>query len=669
MRDSFEVRLRSEQQAYLTTYLIRELQSAADAKGANDAEVAYWHLLYEQARTRTGKAAPWPDAADLTSYLASEKVDALHARIMRTIWTEPIWTVEGWGDAADRAPFVEEFHQWKAEEERLQGVLDKLVLISLIEPRGLLEVSEGTEQRQTRSRVRARALTDPTTGGLLYDEDGQPQAEIGPDGKYVEAGEADVAIEMDVDTTDAVRSGPNYRIIPYADSIIMPGHARDRHDIWGYGKRFTRRLGELLRQSRGREAIYDAAAIEKMGATPDQETSLSVARSGMTVSEATGPTAEKELWELLVLLDLNLVFEQASLPGLKSATYTGERWYVVTLHLPTAQLLRIQHDDIDRSRYLPVILFPRTDRVTEGFSTIGHKLISVIEEHTALRNMRADRGALANGAPIKRLQGALWDPYEQPWGPKAVIDVRAMQEIEPVIVPDVTNALIDAEQTCERTAERILGVNDISSGQVSQESRTLGEVQMATEQSFVRMDLITRRFNEFMEELAQVRHVIWVRMLADRPTGVAASRSMTAGLEGRGVSIDQYLPNGQVTASLLQGAFRFKPRGSVETADPARQRADTISLIQVLPALLQLFPILAPMFQTPQAGRAFLRQVLRTFRWENTQAILGSPSQDLQASQLAELGPMLLQMMAQAGGGAPMMGGGVPGLAPPEMPQ
>ena len=34
------------------------------------------------------------------------------------------------------APLVEEFHQWKAEEERLQGVIDKLVLQALIEPRG-----------------------------------------------------------------------------------------------------------------------------------------------------------------------------------------------------------------------------------------------------------------------------------------------------------------------------------------------------------------------------------------------------------------------------------------------------------------------------------------------------------------------------------------------------
>ena len=657
-RDSFEIRLTEEQQTALTHYLLRELQNALDAKASQDVEVDYWHLLYEQARTRTGRNAPWPDAADLTSYLGPEKVDALQARIMRTIWTDPIWAVEGGGDAANRAPYVEEFHQWKAEEERLQSVLDKLSLISLIEPRGLLEVSEGTDLRVTRTQIQAKAQTDPLTGGLLYDEEGKPQPEMGPEGKYLEAGPQDVGIQVDVDTREPVRSGPNYRILPYRDSVVFPGHARDKQEVWGYGKRFYKRYGELQRQAAGQGALYDADAIDKMGTTAEKESTDALARSRTSIGDTQGPTAPKELWECQVLLDLNLIFDQLGVPALNAKTYDGERWYVVTLHQQTQQMLRIQHDDINRGRYLPVILFPRTDRVTEGFSVIGHKLITVIEEHTAVRNMKADRSSMVVGAPIKRLQGALWDPYEQPFGPKAVIDVRAMNEIEPFAVPDVTAPLIEWERSCERTAERILGVNDIASGQTQQDTKTLGEVQMATEQSFVRMDLITRRFNEFMEDLAQIRHAIYQRQYAEKPQGEPMPHAMVAGLEGRGVSIDQSM-NGQITAAMLQGAFRFKPRGSVETADPARKRADTIGLLQILPVALQMFPMLAANFQTPQAGRAFIRQILRDFRWENTQAILGSPSQDLQQTQMAQLLPMLMQAMQ----------GGVPALPPAPMGQ
>src|SRR6266851_1536877 len=164
-RDPFEVSLSREQRETLALWLTQQIDDGINAKAVNDSEVDYWHMLYEQARTRTAKNLPWPDAADLTSYLACEKVDALHARAMRTIWAEPVCTVEGWGDAAGRAPFVEEFHQWKAEEERLQTVLDKLILISLIEPRGLLEVSEGSEWRTVRKRIQAKVQSDPFTGG------------------------------------------------------------------------------------------------------------------------------------------------------------------------------------------------------------------------------------------------------------------------------------------------------------------------------------------------------------------------------------------------------------------------------------------------------------------------------------------------------------------------
>jgi len=153
-RDPFEIRLSPEQRQQLAVDLCTEVQQALDARG-NQAEACdYWHQLYEQARTRQGRNAPWPDAADLTSYLASEKVDALQARLLRAIWVDPIWTVEGWGASTDKAPFVEEFHQWKAEEERLQSVLDRLSLLSLIEPRGLIEIAEGSERRTVRRTIK-----------------------------------------------------------------------------------------------------------------------------------------------------------------------------------------------------------------------------------------------------------------------------------------------------------------------------------------------------------------------------------------------------------------------------------------------------------------------------------------------------------------------------------
>jgi len=618
--------------------------------------VDYHWTLYEQARTRTGAGSPWPNAADLTSFLASEKVDALQARLLRSIWTDPIWTVEGWGDAADRAPFVEEFHQWKAEEEGLQGVLDKLSLMCLVEPRGLVEIAEGTEMRPVRKRILAKVLTDPATGGMIYGEDLEPQKELDAEGQFVEAGPQDVAAETVVDGYERVRTGPVYRILPYRDSLILPAHARDKQDIWGYAKRFWKSYP--LVQLQAEQGVYDKEAVEKLPRNGEKESDEALRRSGATVAPQEPFTAEVELWELLILLDLKAFCKAYNCPIPKD-TKDGARWYLTTLNLGTNALLRMQFDDLERSRFVPFILFPRPDRATEGFSFVGHKLITTIEEHTAWRNMAADRAAMQVQAPIKRLTGALWDPLEQPWGPSAVLDVRDMREIEPVMVPDLTNAVFTHIQMMESTAERIAGVNDIASGQVTQGAdKTLGEVRMATANSEIRMDVIIRRFQEAMEDVGQIRHAIWKRVAAEKKDGLEMPSSLLGNLEGRGVSIDAYAPDGKLTASLLEGAFRFKPRGSVETADPGMRRTNWMQFLQILPTLMQAFPLMG---QNPMTmSRAIWRETLRIFQTENQQAFLGSPSQDLMGQQ----NPMQMLMQQLMGGGMPGMPPGLPGAPP-----
>jgi hypothetical protein len=620
-RDPFDVTLNDEQRKQLAIRYDREIQNAIDARAVAEREVDYFHLLYEQGRTRQASAAPWPGAADLTSYLGTQNVDSLHARLMKTVWVEPIWTVDGWGPNASNAPFVEEFHQWQAEREGLQGTLDKWALISLIEPRGLLEVTEGTQMRRVRKEMWAQLdlQPDPVTGqpGPVFDEKGNPQFATDPQGKFIEApGETDPltgrpipAAQVVVDSLEPVRTGPQFRVIPYRDSLILPGHARDKEEIWGYGKRIYRRLPELREMAK--KGVYDEAAVEKLTTVSDREPDPALQRSGHGVTEQEYDAVEKELWELTVLADLD---------------GQGERWYVCTLNRSAQVLLRIQYDDLDRARYVPVILFPRPDRATEGFSFIGHKLITTIEEHTAWRNMIADRAQMVAQAPIKVLQGALWDPYEQPFGAGATITVRDMREVEPFVVPDVPASLMQRESVMERTAERLAGVNDIAAGQtVQQGDKTLGEVQMATEQSFVRMDLVIRRFQEAMEDLAQIRQAIYKRMLAEQQEGVDVPESVLVGLESRG----QAIPGGKITAQMLEGQFRFKPRGSVETADPRALRMDFTQMMQAFPPFLQMLMMLGQSFG-PQAARAMLDQFVRVYRIPNRAAFVGQGAGPMQ---------------------------------------
>src|SRR5688572_28082878 len=96
-RDPFHVKLSGDKRTKFVHWLCEQIEDGLNARAAQELEVQYWWMLYEQARTRTAQSSPWPGAADLTSHLGTQNVDSLHARMMRTVNVEPMWTVDAWG--------------------------------------------------------------------------------------------------------------------------------------------------------------------------------------------------------------------------------------------------------------------------------------------------------------------------------------------------------------------------------------------------------------------------------------------------------------------------------------------------------------------------------------------------------------------------------------------
>jgi hypothetical protein len=645
--------LKGQWQTYddIGRWLCEEIDFAISARGQAADEIRYAWALYQQDRTRTNRL-PWPNAADLTSPFAAEYVDALHARLMTTIFTEPVWTVEGWGPSAARAPYVEEFHQRAQEDERMQGYADEWFMRGLVEGVGILEVSEAVELRREVRRIKAALKRDEMTGDLIMGPDHKPVLEVDADGRYREVDDdtPEPMAEVEIDAWEPVRVGPAYDVVPYLDFVTLPGHARDKSQVWAHAKRFWRRVPEL--QARAKAGVYDAAAVTAIGTHNERTSNADDAPAQPVIVDQRDGTAQKELFEVQVLADFD---------------GQGERWWRVTLHKDSHTVLRLKRDD-RTTRYIRVVPFPKPGVYDRGYSTVTNKLMTVIEEDTAARNMYVDRMAFKASQPILRRAGALWEPYEQPIGPGTVLDVKDMDELRLLQgIEDVPPSLMAWRQSVRQDAERALGQNDVSVGQETQERRTLGEVQLVAGYAEVRVNVILRRCQEALEELFQARHTIWKRTLQSR-SGSPTLRSMVLGKDAMGIDVSGLATDGTITAEMLDGIFWGKPKGSVETADLNRQRQDFNSFLQALAPLLQLNPQIRAVFSTIPAARSLIKTALKVNRVQDVQSILGSEANDvfaqIEAQQRMQSDPrmQMLTMLMQAAGG-PGDGAAPPALA------
>ncbi len=133
-----------------------------------------------------------------------------------------------------------------------------------------------------------------------------------------------------------------------------------------------------------KRGIYDKDAVESLHDNNEVTSEQTLSGNPEPVANQDGDQAEKELYEVQLLTNLG----------------SGLRWYVATIHLPTQTLLRLVHEDQSVHRYIIFVPFPRSDKSHEGYSFVGHMLITIAEEHTAWRNMLADRASMEISAPV-----------------------------------------------------------------------------------------------------------------------------------------------------------------------------------------------------------------------------------------------------------------------------
>jgi hypothetical protein len=173
--------------------------------------------------------------------------------------------------------------------------------------------------------------------------------------------------------------------------------------------------------------------------------------------------------------------------------------------------------------------------------------------------------------------------------------------------------------------------------------------------SAVRVEELFDHFRTAIATVMEIRHAIWVDHLEGNSKGLDAPASVAEQL-GEGFA-------GAFTATDLKGKFRFKPYGSVETANTAGQLQAFNGSLQALAQLGQMFPQLAPMLQQPDILKGIVQEWARVYKVRNPQlflkALTAQPQGMLPAAGGMDAGGA--QVEGIPGGGMPS--GGLPDLA------
>jgi hypothetical protein len=610
-KDPYAVKLDADQRHELTTRLVDAIRTGLEARSTlmdDGGLIDFAYSLYEQ-QPQMGISRARKNGADLTSPIGTQMVDTLTAITCKTVFVEPFWIVEGIGQDAAKAPTVEEFTQWRFEEMRGQQIAGQAAQQAFIEEGAIIEVCEDSREVHGVEVTKAKVQLAEDGSYLLDGDSGKPLPLLDEFGDPVEAEDAEEFVEVTRPKTDTLRRGASLRLHSLKDFLFLPGHAKDRRDVWAMAVRFWLPLEEV--EERAKAGKYDKEAVAALGTNHEREPRTEHERSGTTVAvDHASKQVEKELWRIQFY---------ANIDGKHLCFYVA----IVSVH--HQQILSITKDWIGRFRFEYLNPFPRTNSVY-GYSLILHKLLTTIEGHTMWRNMNADRSMFKANAPMKRLMGAQWDPRVQPIGAGETIDVGSMDEIMPFEYEDVSQHSFQREREFYEEGARIAGVSDILASVNPKVSRTLGENEMVTEQSFTRAENPIRNLQEAFEGIGELIHAIEVKTLeeAEDGDGLEAPASVAQNVKLR-------TPDSQTagddaafafTAESIKGRFRFKPRGSVETADPNRRMNNFMNGIKAMQMARQMFPALQMRYASPQVAEAVNQQLVDLLKPRDKQAFL-----------------------------------------------
>lgn len=492
-----------------------------------------WMALYES--DLPAKDFPWDGCANVCIPVIQSHVDTWHASINDIMTSPRPWMVVSAPTNLNNVPNIKDgalavqdaLYQVQDTVMGLRGVIDRWNLNSLMQQAGIIKLRWAEEYRSVKRKKQAvdeltgLPAVDPTTGKPII------KAQIEKEPKY---------------------RGPKPEIVDLHNFVIFPLTAQSIEDAQMVGDRYRLTADQIKR--RIKDGIWDKEqgdqVLARMGneaGTPKEIDDNLDDREGV---ELLSDYESLWFWELIAPYD-------ADGDGLTEDC-------VFTVEAESGIIVRATEFPYYHGRryYIAQRPFPRPRQRFFG-RCLPQMLEHLQREINAIHNQRVDATSLSISAPFLRLRSSDVDSDAIKFFPGAEIPVDSMDEIQQLPISPIIPGL-DVEENDKDWTERASPINDIAMGRTTEgEKKTLGEVQITSQKSALRVaDVVARLQEEGMTELAQQTIGLMYQFFTDE-------------------ELDFY----NLTRDLLTIPWDIIPYGNIATADKQlkRQEADFLYML------------------------------------------------------------------------------------------
>lgn len=468
---------------------------------------------------RPAKTFPWPGCSNINIPLIDKTIRRQKPVYVNAIFgVNPILAFEPVGGAdPERAKRLEQAYDWlvRYRMERTEEEINHLVDCQCETGLAFIKVLwDYEEERFTRS-IDAKALFKAGSEIRLEDEQ-QIARHLGLDLDYEEDRTALASAMKQIESGDEIiqvkvrsttRNAPCWKFVHPRD-LIVPWDATDDIDALPWiAHRLQLTPNEI--RARGRSGLYDSSMVEaaieggsnsranyhtfgtNIEQTQDQ-------REGILDQQAEGSFIE--LWEVYFHHDLDG-------DGI-------EERCVMVLEPKSCTVLRVKEFGFEHGMW-PFVRFAYEQNEPRWYSPRGipELLYDLNAELNVQHNAKVDRMTIQNALTFKVRGAANLNPADLVWRPGNFINVKRMDDIEPIQHQVLDWSYENEERSLKGWAEEYVGVTDFGISNVNQrvERRTAREVEEISQASDMVATLDLRNFQRSARRLHKMTLSLWAQ--------------------------------------------------------------------------------------------------------------------------------------------------------------